>query len=48
MLREINAYPEGPVSIANMMTPMHAAAMNGDKLVMKTLIKDIERRKDEI
>lgn len=44
ILKELEAYPEGPVSIDHYKTPCHAAAQVGNVQKLKELMIDINKR----
>ncbi len=44
IMSELEAYPEGPVSMENGRTPCHAAAELGDHVKLKALLKDVNMR----
>ena len=41
---DLEAYPEGPVSIDNWRTPIHAAASVGSEKKLKLLLDDVSQR----
>ena len=44
ILTYLEAYPEGPVTIENSRTPIHAAAKVGNIEKLKALLKDVKNR----
>lgn len=44
ILTYLEAYPEGPVTIENSRTPIHAAAKVGNIEKLQALLKDVKNR----
>jgi hypothetical protein len=44
LMKEFEAYPEGPVAVENWRTPCHAAAECGNSRKLKVLMSDVNYR----